>query len=128
MSPGWLQTLIGALAGVALGAVLSFLVQRKVLSDERRHREDLDLLNAVRGILGEIEFHLNLSHVDPKGMRPVFPSGMWEIHKQKIPRLPLETQEKLQKAYCQVAGINATVWTTLAHASKNDIGYGEGIY
>ena len=114
----WWQPLIG----VIVGALLTAWLQRRTIRDERAVRQKTELCNAMHGLLMEIDEHLELSKIDPMGMRLVFPTDMWEVHKRKVADLPLTVQESLHKGYSSIRKINTITQPALAYAHKYHVG------
>lgn len=118
----WWQQAAFPLIGVIVGVLLGAWLQRRTIRDERAYRQKTELCNAMHGLLMEIDEHLELSKIDPMGMRLLFPTDMWEVHKGKVADLPLTLQESLYKAYSSIREINTITQTALAYAHRYPVG------
>lgn len=118
----WWQQAAFPLIGVILGVLVGAWLQRRTIRDERAYRQKTELCNAMHGLLMEIDEHLELSKIDPMGMRLLFPTDMWEVHKGKVADLPLTLQESLYKAYSSIRKINTVTQTALAYARRYHVG------
>ena len=117
----WWQQAVFPLIGVIVGVLVGAWLQRRTIRDERAYRQRAELCNAMHGLLMEIDEHLELSKIDPIGMRLLFPTDMWEVHKGKVADLPLTLQESLYKAYTSIRKINTITQYGLASAAKNHV-------
>jgi len=121
----WQQLIVIAVSligGGIAGALVGTWIQRRTIRDERAFRQKTELCNAMHGLLMEIEENLVLAKIDPIGMRLLFPTDMWEVHKGKVGALPLTLQESLYKAYSSIRRINTITQTALAYAHRYHIG------
>jgi hypothetical protein len=118
---GWQDALVTFLA-VIVGGGVTFCVQRKLAKEDRAARHKAEVCDAMRGLLVEIDENIGLAQKDPMGIRVLFPTYIWEWHKESVGALPLTLRDDLSKAYSYLKEANTVAQTALAYAEKYQVG------
>jgi hypothetical protein len=117
----WQQALI-TFGAFIVGGGITFIVQRRIAKEDREARHKTETCNAMRGLLVEIDENIGFAQKDPMGVRVLFPTYMWEVHKERVGTLPLTLRDNLSKAYSYLKEANTVAQTALAYAGKYNPG------
>jgi hypothetical protein len=118
----WWQQALVTFGAVIVGGGITFLVQRKIAKEDRAAKHKTEICNAMRGLLVEIDENIELAQQDPIGIRVLFPTYMWEGHRERVGALPLTLRDNLSKAYSYLKKANTVAQTAFAYAEKYRVG------
>ncbi len=111
----WWQSMILIL----LGGLIGFFFNRLGAKSERHSIEKRHLLDAIRGLLIEMQSNMELTKKPPEpALLPRLAKDMWNIHRSSVAELPLEVQEVLYLAYVEIDKVNAVVETRIAFSNR----------